>query len=179
MTTTLGEIYLADAIRRFRGIKQLGDGAIAQISDEEFFRGLDPESNSVAVIVKHVAGNMRSRWTDFLATDGEKPDRRRDLEFVIENEDRTTIMRGWDDTWEYFFNTLASLAPEELSRTVTIRHEPYTVVAAINRQLEHYAYHVGQIVFLAKHWKSSDWRSLSIPRGASDAFNANMREKHA
>ena len=178
MTDTLAESYLTDALLRFRGIKRLGDGACAQVSDEEFFRTLDPESNSIALILKHVAGNMRSRWTDFLTSDGEKPDRRRDLEFVFEGENRKSIMESWEAAWACFFATLDSLKPEDLTRTITIRHKPYIVLAAINRQLEHYGYHVGQIVFLAKHFRSSAWRSLSIARSESGAFNEGMREKY-
>jgi hypothetical protein len=178
MTDTIGEIYLRDVRSRFKGIKRLGDEAVAQVSDEEFFRLLDSESNSIALVMKHVAGNMRSRWTDFLTTDGEKPDRNRDLEFVIEGEDRRLITESWNAAWGYFLDTLSSIGPEDLTRIVTIRHEPYTVVAAINRQLEHYGYHIGQIVFLAKHFKSSAWQSLSIARAASSAFNERMREKY-
>ncbi|HEV3469066.1 MAG TPA: DUF1572 family protein [Pyrinomonadaceae bacterium] len=177
-TDVLGEIYLKDALERFRGTKRLGDGAAAQVSDEEFFRALDPESNSIALIMKHMAGNMRSRWTDFLTSDGEKPDRRRDSEFESEGEDRRAIEDAWEAGWRLVFDAVGSLRPEDLTRTVTIRGEPYTVVGAVNRQLEHYGYHTGQIVFLAKHFKSSAWRSLSIPRGQSETFNAGMREQY-
>ena len=177
-TDTLGEIYLRDAVARFRQTKRLADGAAAQVSDEEFFRALDPESNSIALVMKHMAGNMRSRWTDFLTSDGEKPDRRRDAEFELEGEDRAAILEAWEAGWRCLFDAVGSLTPADLTRTVTIRGEPYTVVAAVNRQLEHYGYHAGQIVFLAKHFKSSAWRSLSIPRGRSEAFNADMGEKH-
>jgi len=178
MTDTLGEIYLRDAVERFRQTKRLADGAAAQVSDEQFFRALDPESNSIALVMKHMAGNMRSRWTDFLTSDGEKPDRRRDSEFEREGEDRAAILEAWEAGWRLVFDAVGSLAPSDLTRSVTIRGEPYTVVAAINRQLEHYGYHAGQIVFLAKHFKSAGWRSLSIPRGRSETFNADMREKH-
>jgi hypothetical protein len=175
---TLGEMYLKDALERFHSTKRLADGAVAQVSDEEFFRALDPEANSIALVMKHMAGNMRSRWTDFLTSDGEKPDRRRDAEFESEGEDRRAILDAWEAGWRLVFDAVGSLAPEDLTRTVTIRHEPYTVVGAINRQLEHYGYHTGQIVFLAKHFKSAAWRSLSIPRGQSQPFNAGMEEKH-
>jgi hypothetical protein len=176
MTDSLAEHYLKDAVRVLRGLKQLADGAAAQVSDEEFFRAIDPESNSVAVIMKHMAGNMRSRWTDFLTTDGEKPDRRRDTEFVAEGEDRRAIERRWESGWQTVFDTLTSLKPEDVTRTVSIRGEPHTVVEAVNRQLSHYGQHVGQIVFLAKHLKSSDWKTLSIPRGESETFNKQMDE---
>ncbi len=178
MSDTLGEIYLRDAAERFRHTKRLADGAVAQVSDEEFFRALDPESNSIALIMKHMAGNMRSRWTDFLTSDGEKADRRRDSEFESEGEDRRAIQDAWEAGWRLVFDAVGSLRPEDLTRTVTIRGEPHTVVEAVNRQLTHYGQHTGQIVFLAKHFKSSAWRSLSIPRGQSETFTAGMREKH-
>jgi hypothetical protein len=178
MTDALGEIYLKDAMGRFRNSKRLAEEAAAQVSDEEFFRAIDPESNSIAVIMKHMAGNMRSRWTDFLTTDGEKPDRHRDTEFELAGEDRRRILDAWEDGWRLVFDAVGALRPADLTRTVTIRHEPYTVVGAINRQIEHYGHHAGQIVFLAKHLKSSAWRTLSIPRGQSDTFNVGMKEKH-
>src|SRR5919206_1266587 len=171
MTDSLAEHYLENVLGEFRGLKRLADKAAAQVSDEEFFRAIDPESNSIALIMKHMAGNMRSRWTDFLTTDGEKPDRRRDSEFVVEGEDRAAIEERWEAGWRTFFDTLSSLRPEDLTRTVTIRGEPHTVVEAINRQLSHYGQHTGQIVFLAKHLKSSDWKTLSIARGKSEDYN--------
>lgn len=171
MTDSLAAHYLKDAVRIFRGQKKLADGAAAQLSDEEFFRTIDAESNSIALIMKHMAGNMRSRWTDFLTSDGEKPDRHRDSEFVVESEDRQAIMERWEAGWQTVFETLESLGPEEIDRPVTIRGERHTVVEAVNRQLSHYGQHTGQIVFLAKHLKSSDWQTLSIARGKSEAFN--------
>jgi hypothetical protein len=177
MTETLAEHYLANALDVLRGLKKLADRAVAQVGDEEFFRTLDPESNSLALIMKHMAGNMRSRWTDFLTTDGEKPDRRRDSEFVVEGEDRRAIQERWESGWRTVFDTLAALDGEDLMRTVTIRGEPHTVVGAINRQLSHYGQHTGQIVFLSKHLKSSDWKTLSIPRGQSEVFNKQMDEE--
>ena len=176
MTDSLAEHYLKDAVRVFRGQKKLADGAVAQVSDEEFFRTIDAESNSIALIMKHMAGNMRSRWTDFLTSDGEKPDRRRDTEFVVEGEDRKAVEERWEAGWRTVFDTLESLKPEDVTRTVTIRGEPHTVVEAVNRQLSHYGQHTGQIVFLAKHLKSADWKSLSIPRGMSEAFNRKQTE---
>jgi hypothetical protein len=171
MTDSLAEHYLQDAVRVFRGQKRLADGAAAQVSDEEFFRAIDAESNSIALIMKHMAGNMRSRWTDFLTSDGEKPDRHRDSEFVVEGEDRAAIMERWEAGWRTLFDALESLKPEDIDRAVTIRGEPHTVVEAVNRQLSHYGQHTGQIVFLAKHLKSSDWKTLSIARGKSQDFN--------
>jgi hypothetical protein len=179
MTDTLAEHYLENAVEVLRGLKRLADKAVAQVSDEELFRSIDPESNSIALIMKHMYGNMRSRWTDFLTSDGEKPDRRRDSEFVVESEDRRTIEERWESGWRMVFDTLASLKGEDLMRTVTIRGEPHTVVGAINRQLSHYGQHTGQIVFLAKHLKSSNWKTLSIPRGQSEIFNKKMDEKKA
>ncbi len=173
MSFDCGAAYLDEARRSFRGHKRLAEGAMAQLSDEEMFRAIDSEANSVAVIVKHLAGNMRSRFTDFLTTDGEKPDRNRDSEFEIgEATTRAEVMRWWEQGWQIVFDTLESLGPEDLGRTVTIRNEPHTVLQALNRQVAHYAYHVGQIVFLAKHLKGGAWKSLSIPRGESQKFNA-------
>jgi hypothetical protein len=164
MSKVLSEHYLDNAMRNFRSLKDLAEKAEAQVDDEGFFHMLDPESNSIALVMKHMAGNMRSRWTDFLTTDGEKPDRNRDSEFVDESEDRVAILRRWEDGWQTVFDAVGALSPDDLMRTVTIRDEPHTVVDAINRQLVHYGYHVGQIVFIAKHLKSAEWRSLSIPR---------------
>ena len=176
MTDSLAEHYIENATAEFRGLKRLADKAAAQVSDEEFFRAIDPESNSIALIMKHLAGNMRSRWTDFLTSDGEKPDRRRDSEFLIEGEDRPAIEEKWEAGWQALFDALAQLEPEDLMRHVQIRREPHTVVEAVNRQLTHYGEHVGQIVVLAKHLKSADWKSLSIPRGMSEAFNRKQTE---
>jgi hypothetical protein len=176
MTDSLAEHYLEDAAKVFRGQKKLADGAVAQVSDEEFFRAIDAESNSLALIMKHMAGNMRSRWTDFLTTDGEKPDRHRDSEFIVEGEDRAAIVERWEAGWRTVFDTLASLKGVDPMRTVTIRGEPHTVVMAVNRQLSHYGQHTGQIVFLAKHLRSSAWKTLSIARGRSGTFNEKMEK---
>ena len=158
--------FLAQSKAVFRMYKDLGEKAMAQLADDaEFFRTLDPESNSVAVIVRHVSGNMRSRWTDFLTTDGEKPDRRRDEEFEMrEGLGRADVLRWWEEGWSVLFAALDALGEDDLGRTVTIRGEPHTVVQAIQRQVAHYASHVGQIVFLAKHLRGAAWRTLSIPR---------------
>ena len=143
-----------------------------QLQEEEFFATLDRESNSVAILVRHLAGNMRSRFTDFLTTDGEKPDRNRDQEFEISGQPtRAEIMEEWEQGWARVVSTITELKPEDLLRTVTIRAEPHTVLQAINRQLAHYSAHVGQIIFLAKHLRSSQWKTLSIPRGRSKDFN--------
>jgi hypothetical protein len=178
MNEALAECFLADALAVFRKYKKLGEGAMAQLGDEEFFAQIDAESNSVALIVKHLAGNMRSRWTDFLTADGEKPDRDRDAEFRLDAATtREEVTRWWEAGWQCVFAAVEPLDPSDLMRTVTIRGEPHTVVKAINRQLTHYAYHVGQIVLLAKHFRSKEWASLSIAPGGSQAFNQSMRER--
>jgi hypothetical protein len=172
MSEPCGSHYLDEVRRQFRGHKRLAEGAIVQLKDEELFIALDPEANSIAVIMKHIAGNMRSRFTDFLTTDGEKPDRRRDQEFEIDvRTTRAEVMRWWEEGWERVFSAIEALKPEDVMRTVKIRGEVHTVLQAINRQVAHYAYHIGQIVFLAKHFRSGDWKSLSIPRGKSEEFN--------
>ena len=163
--------YLEDARRQMRGQKRMGEGAMAQLGDDEFFLTLDPESNSVAILVKHLAGNMRSRFTDFLMSDGEKPDRFRDREFEVSGTtSRAEVMRWWEEGWSCVLGAIETLKPEDVSRTVTIRGEPHTVLEAINRQIAHYAAHIGQIVFLAKHLRSSKWKTLTIPRGKSEEF---------
>lgn len=170
--------YLENAIAEFRSLKRLGDRAMEQLNDEQFFVTLDPESNSVAIIAKHIAGNMRSRWMDFLTSDGEKPDRHRDQEFIVDaNASRAEVFEWWERGWKYLFDALEALKPEDVMRRVTIRQEPHTVVQAISRQLGHYAMHVGQIVFLAKHLKSAEWKTLSVPRGKSEQFNRMMTER--
>jgi hypothetical protein len=179
MTDTLSAHYIENALEEFRDMKALADKSVAQVSDEEFFRAIDPESNSIAVIMKHMSGNMRSRWTDFLTSDGEKPDRHRDTEFELDKEDRRAIEERWEEGWRLVFGAIEPLKGEDLMRTVTIRREPHTIIEAVNRQLVHYGEHVGQIIFLAKHLKSSAWRTLSIPRGQSGAFNKKMEEEHA
>lgn len=170
--------YLENALAEFRQLKKLGDRTLEQIDGPQFLVMLDPESNSIAVIVKHLAGNMRSRWADFLTSDGEKPDRHRDQEFIIdENTTQAQVMQWWENGWQYVFQAIEGLQPEDVMRTVMIRHEPHTVVQAINRQLTHYASHIGQLVFLAKHLKSSEWKTLSVPRGMSEQINQSMIER--
>jgi Protein of unknown function (DUF1572) len=171
-------IYLDDSRLQFRALKKQADRALAQVSDDAWFVTLDTESNNLAVIVKHVAGNLRSRWTDIFTTDGEKPDRNRDSEFELsENETKDKLRASWDVSWSILFAALDALQTEDLGRTILIRNEPHTVIEAINRQLTHYAGHVGQIVFLAKHLASDHWQSLSIPRGQSATFNAGAQSK--
>ena len=178
MFEEIAENYLKDALEAFRSQKSLAEKSFAQISEEEFFRAIDEEANSIAMIVKHIGGNLRSRWTDFLITDGEKPDRNRDLEFITENDTRESLTQFWESGWQILFATLESLAPEDLSKTVKIRGEDHTVVKAINRALAHAAYHVGQIVLLAKHFRSSDWQTLSIPRNKSAQFNESLAKRN-
>lgn len=169
--------YQDDALASFRNYKQLGERAIEQVSDEEFFATIDEEANSIAIIVKHIAGNLRSRWTDFLTTDGEKPDRDRDTEFEMTEDTRETLMGFWDNGWQKLFNSLEPLTPHDFSKTIAIRGEPHTVVEAINRQLTHYSMHIGQIVLLAKHFRSAQWKTLSVPRNRSTEFNQFLADR--
>jgi Protein of unknown function (DUF1572) len=163
--------YLEEARRQLRGLKKLAEGALTQLQDDELFVALDTEANSVAVIVKHITGNMRSRFTDFLTTDGEKPDRHRDQEFEMNSATtRADVMRWWEDGWARVVAAIDPLTPEDVMRTVAIRGEPHTVLQAINRQIAHYAQHIGQIVFLAKHLRADEWKTLSIARGKSEDF---------
>jgi hypothetical protein len=164
--------YLVDAIRGFRNYKALGDDAMAQVpSDEDFDRILDRDSNSIAMIVQHIAGNFRSRYRDFLTTDGEKPDRDRDREFEMRGRaTRENVLREWNNGWAVALTALEALTASDLDRIITIRGEAFLVVEALNRSVTHTAYHVGQIVFLARHFASPNWRSLSIPKGKSAEF---------
>jgi hypothetical protein len=166
--------YLDDSYRAFRGYRRLAEGALAQVSDEDLFRLMDPEANSIAVLMQHIAGNIRSRWKDFLTSDGEKPNRHRDREFEARIATRGELMREWDDAWDLLLATIQSLKPEDVLREITIRGEKHTVLYAIQRQVTHYAYHVGQLVFLAKHFRGAEWKSLSIPKGKSEDFNQRM-----
>ncbi len=172
MSETVIQHYLEDALSSFRAYKKLAEKAIEQLQDEEVFATLDEESNSVAVIMKHMAGNMLSRWTDFLHSDGEKPDRNRDLEFVIDPQtSHADLMTYWQRGWHCVFAALEPLRPEDFDKKVLIRGEEHSIIQAIDRQMTHYAYHVGQIVFLAKHLRATEWKSLSIPRNRSAEFN--------
>lgn len=173
------ENYHADALLSFRNYKKLAERALEQVSDEEFFAAIDAESNSLAVMVKHIAGNLHSRWRDFLISDGEKPDRNRDTEFEMIGDTRESLMNFWEGGWKTLFDNVEPLTEEDFARSVSIRGEPHTIVEAINRQLTHYSYHIGQIVFLAKHLKSSEWRNLSVPRNRSADFNRFLSEKQA
>ena len=179
MNEQIIENYLKDALASFRNYKKIAERAIEQVSDEEFFRALDAEANSIAVIIKHIAGNQKSRWTDFLTSDGEKETRNRDTEFEMFDETRESLMEFWETGWQTLFDAVENLTPEDFSRFVTIRGEPHTIIEAINRQLTHYAYHVGQITFLAKHFRLTDWKSLSVPKNKSAEFNKFLADKKA
>lgn len=166
--------YLTDALAVLRQYKKLAERAMEQASDEDLFCTLDHEANSIAIIVKHMTGNMRSRWTDFLTTDGEKPDRNRDSEFVDPPATRAALLAEWEDGWARVFGALEELTDADLGRRVTIRGEAHSVMQAVNRQLAHYPHHVGQIVFLAKHFACDRWQSLSVPRKGSAEFNRKV-----
>lgn len=166
--------YLTDSLDLFRYYKKLAERAIAQVTDEQLLTVLDDEMNSIAVIVKHMAGNMRSRWTDFLTTDGEKPSRNRDSEFVDPPATREALMHEWDDGWAYVFGAIEPLTDADLGRTVMIRGEAHSVIQAINRQLAHYPQHVGQIILLAKHYAGERWQTLSVAKNKSVEFNRKV-----
>ena len=165
---------LKDSVDLLHFYKKLGDRAMSQVSDEGLFASLDKESNSIAIIVKHLSGNMRSRWTDFLTSDGEKPDRDRDSEFEVPPATRDEVLAMWEAGWKIAFDALAPLTDADLSRTAYIRGEAHSVLQTIHRQVAHYAYHVGQIVFLAKHYAGPDWNALTIPRRKSAEYNARV-----
>ncbi len=167
------EQYQADVLRELRRLKKHSEAAMAQVSDEDFFKALDENSNSIALIVKHISGNMHSRWIDYLTTDGESPDRKRDQEFIVDPSDsKNSLLKRWEQGWRYLFDTISSLHASDFTATVFIRKEPHSVVQAINRALVHSAGHVGQIIFLAKHLAGERWQTLTIPRGKSDEFHA-------
>lgn len=163
--------YIQEILEQFGQLKALADGAVAQVTETELFRTIDRESNSLAIIMRHVAGNLRSRFTDFLVADGEKPDRHRDAEFEMpEGTTRETVVAAWEGGFKILFGALRALKPEDLMRDVSIRGKTLTVAQALNRSINHIAMHVGQIVFLAKHLRGAEWRTLSIPRGQSETF---------
>jgi Protein of unknown function (DUF1572) len=169
--------YIDEVRRSFRGYKRMADAALAQLSDQDFFELPDPESNCAAQIIKHMAGNLRSRWTDFLTSDGEKPDRNRDQEFVLTPADtRPDLMRRWEESFQIIFDNIASLKPEDFVQIVPIRGEPHTILQAINRSLMHTAYHIGQLLYVGKHLRGAEWTMLSIPKGKSAEFNAMKPE---
>ena len=173
---TAGACFLRETRTRFQGLKKLADGAIVQVPDADRFHTLHPEGNSIAVLMKHMAGNMRSRWVNFLTTDGEKPDRHRDTEFELDAHDTAAALQErWEAAWQILFDALDPLTEADLMRTIFIRGQAHTVISAIQRQFSHYAYHIGQIVQLARYLRGDDWQTLSVPRGQTEAFNAKMR----
>jgi hypothetical protein len=167
--------YRDDSLSVFRYYKRSAEAAMIQVTDEQLFAVLDPEMNSIALIVKHMSGNMRSRWTDFLTSDGEKPDRNRESEFMEPPSNREELAALWESGWNCVFSALEPLSSEEMKRTVFIRGEAHSVMQAINRQIAHYAYHCGQIVFLAKHFQCAQWKSPTVPRGQSAKFNQEVK----
>jgi hypothetical protein len=167
--------YLEDSLSLFAYYKKLAEAAMQQVTDEQLYAVLDPEMNSIALIVKHLAGNMHSRWTDFLISDGEKPERNRDAEFLEPPSGREEMMKIWESGWNCLFSALAPLSSEDMTRTVLIRGEAHSVMQAVNRQLAHYAYHCGQILLLAKHFQHAEWKSPTIPRGQSAKFNQKVQ----
>ncbi len=169
--------FLDESAGAFRSYKKLAEKAMKQVSDEEFFKTIDTKANSIATITKHIGGNLRSRWADFLTTDGEKSDRNRDSEFVTDGDTRESLTEFWEDGWNTLFETLQSLTIEDLGKTVQIRGEDFTVVKAINRAATHTASHVGQIQFLAKHFRVGDWQTLSVPKNKSAEFNSYLAGK--
>jgi hypothetical protein len=174
MTHKFSTSHIEDSLSLFRYYKKLAEGAMEQVRDDQLFATLDPEMNSIAIIAKHMAGNMHSRWTDFLTSDGEKPNRNRDSEFLEPPTTRAAVIEMWNQGWAVLFQALEPLCDADVERSVSIRGEPHSVMQAINRQIAHYSYHCGQIVFLAKHWKASDWKSLSVPRNKSEEFNRRV-----
>lgn len=173
---SLGAIYLDSAIRRFLTYKTLGDSTFSQLDEADFHYVPNAGSNSISVIIRHLHGNMLSRWTNFLTEDGEKPGRNRDTEFTTPSLKKDALIALWEEGWSCLLTTLRSLREDDLLKTITIRHEPLIVIDAINRQLAHYPHHVGQIVYIGKMIRDENWQSLSIPRGASDEFNRKMKE---
>ncbi|UCH24320.1 MAG: DUF1572 family protein [Trueperaceae bacterium] len=168
------EHYLETVMGIFARQKRLAERALAQLEPADYHRTLDPESNSLAIIIKHMAGNMRSRWRDFLTSDGEKPDRNRDGEFVDDVASAEALTALWEEGWEQVFGAVGALTPDDLLKTVTIRGKPHSVVEAIERQVDHYGQHVGQIIMLTKHFRGESWQTLSIPRGQSETFDSKQ-----
>ena len=172
------KIYLENVVTEFKATKETGERAMNQIKDEDFFYQPNRDTNSIAIIIRHLSGNMLSRWTDFLTTDGEKEWRKRDEEFEeVFYTDKDDLMDRWEKGWKCVFDAVGSLTPEDLTKTIYIRKEPHTVIRAINRQLTHYSFHIGQIVYMAKYLARDNWNSLSIPKGKSKEFNEKLMGK--
>lgn len=181
MSTSLGGVYLESAIKRVLYYKVLGDSTFRQLEEKDFYYAPNEGSNSIAIIIQHMSGNMISRWTNFLTEDGEKPGRNRETEFSLQGQyySREQLIEQWERGWNCFLDTLRSLKGDDLLRTIYIRHEPLMAIDAINRQLAHYPHHVGQIVYIGKMIRGKDWQSLSIPKGGSDQYNKAMQEQHS
>ena len=177
--SSLGATYLDSAIKRLLTYKTLGDNTFAQLDQNDFHYAPNTGSNSIAIIIRHLHGNMLSRWTHFLSEDGEKPGRDRDAEFSTPSLGKDALIVLWEEGWNCLFTALLALREEDLQKTITIRHEPLIVIDAINRQLAHYPHHVGQIVYIGKMIRNDNWQSLSIPKGASGEFNLKMKDRHA
>jgi hypothetical protein len=175
---TLGQVFLDSAIKRLSYYKDLGDKTFAQLSGADFHMSPDTDSNSIELIIKHVSGNMLSRWTDFLTSDGEKEWRNRDTEFETEKADKEALLSLWEKGWACCLGAIRQLTADDLEKIIYIRNEPLLVIDAINRQLAHYPYHVGQIVYVGRMIKGSAWKNLSIPKGHSEQFNADMKQKN-
>ena len=175
--SSLGKVYLQTVIRRLKYYKDLGDKTFEQLNDWDFHYQPNEETNSIAILIQHMAGNMLSRWTNFLKEDGEKEWRNRDAEFEKADQSKAELLVIWEEGWDCFFSALLSLKKKDLKKTVTIRKEELTVVDAINRQLAHYPYHIGQIIFIAKTIKNKNWKNLSIPRGGSQTYNSSAETK--
>lgn len=171
MGSSIAELYLSDIDAQYRKYKTMAEKAVVQVNDEKFFLQPNDSSNSIAITIKHLAGNIRSRWTDVYTTDGEKPDRKRDQEFVVDEDSREALMQYWDNSWQVLFDLLPTLTAADLEKTIFIRGEAHSMLQALNRQLNHYAYHIGQIVYLARFFQEDQWRTLSIERGKSEEFN--------
>jgi hypothetical protein len=180
MNNSLGDVYLASAIKRLMSYKMLGDHTFRQLKEKDFYYAPNDASNSIAIIIRHLSGNMISRWTNFLTEDGEKPWRNRETEFSLQgqHDSKEHLLEQWEKGWSCLFDTLRSLKAEDLLRTIHIRHEPLLAVDAINRQMAHYPHHVGQLVYIGKMIRGNDWQPLSIPKGGSDQFNQQMQEQH-
>ena len=177
MSDQIIQNYLDDAVKSFRTYKKMAEKAMEQVDDSEFFSAIDAEANSIGLIVKHIAGNLVSRWTDFLTSDGEKPDRNRDTEFEMIGDTRESLVEFWERGWQTLFDSIEPLTPADFAKTVTIRGEAHTIAEALNRQMTHYAYHIGQIVLLAKHFRSSEWQTLSVPKNRSAEFNQLLADR--
>lgn len=178
MRVDLAQEFLSCTIDKFHEVKKLAERTMDQLTLEELHQSPSSESNNIAVIVRHLSGNMIARWTDFLNSDGEKTDRNRDLEFEGGYQSKEELLTAWEKGWTTLFTALSSLGPDDLKKTVTIRNEPHSVLKAIQRQVSHYSYHVGQIVYVGKQIKDTSWKNLSVPRGKSQEYTEQVKKQH-